>query len=1293
TLDSYPAGVTISIANIGTGFQPNGTPGWYSTNSTGYIAFNITAVFPILFNNTVSTITTTVNLVNNSTPSAPYPTGPPNLPHRFLRNDANGINVIDIQTLSINPDFWVGQIGLYTRNATSIRPGETALLEFEVNSTATAVPFSGVPVNFTVNPSIAGISLSIQGYTPYGSGYFLTDGNGRIQVNVQTTYLLTPEVITPITLDLIVDFQNDSQVRWIGTNHAGYDTFLNFDNTWYTAQSTDVEIDPQFVFCEVIESATNESDDTTIRSGDAIIVTYTVQTIGGTPLSNVPVNISIINAFLTPGVSLTMYDHGGQVGPNWYNTTTSGEVAVIVSTTYGETPKDAFTINLTAMADFGNDNQSVWFIGNVPASGDFRSNQSWSWINSKIFVDSQYFFGGIHVSPLGTYPNSTLVQQSETVEIQFQLFLSDGSSNITSSYNGIDISLRINNSHPSTYNMTVLPTITQTASTSLVTYYIQTNTTGITPEAQYIITAIANFGAAQGLTYNLTHSTVPSGKLAGHWVNGTIANVNSSVNQMFEVKNIERIITQISGVNDPNYVDEGFTGGFYEVYRGTTQITVSGSYTDSSLAPVPFRTIIISMNSSATVDPHNLTSTSTNAQGDFSVVVTLPTWTPLEDLTIYARDQFIIIPREQRVGVGNIRVVTTLDLSDYSRIDPYNGSAVFIGSSVIVSGTIFDDQSNYTDSPELSNHLRVIGWNSTHEIGVPTIGSPGIGTGSYSLPFTVPLSFSGNSLTFRLNISSSDHYRANYADITINVYSNIQISGLEIYLPSDGSSIPLVNSTSYVIYELANRSFNIRGTLEDNFGRALNSKEIRDTWNSQSARSAVQLSGYFTIPYSFPGWNNGSWVWEFVHILDEGSLAPTTYTVSLQWVIYDTTNPTITIDSPSPIGTGALANITNTIITATIIDPDDTVGPGFVSVGLNSSSVSISINGTSYSMTPSVGDTFTYDWDTSSIIDAIYVIEITADDIANNHGTTGLINVVIDIVKPTATINTTNIVGVDTNVYAAIDDFGNILIMGDLSDSNSSTSRNSDIDPNSIILIIQPAGGPPESTLTFADLVVTTTYFSYNWSIFDPTTLTRDVRYSSQNNWEIIISITDNAGNNNQTTLVVLLENTIPVVVFTIQPPSRINQETFEVSISYNDLESGVKIELLLFTIFNANTGEEVVGMSYSFGDAEITFLNITTSSLQLTKSDFENGDYYINASVFDNIGNHGTAISIDFSVIQFTSTTTTPPTTTTTPTSPAQPPLQPIDLVQFILFDIIALIGGVGIAVLFERIKARRKG
>ena len=1303
TLDSYPAGVTLSIANIGTGFSSNGTLGWYNTNSTGYIAFNITAVFPILFNNTVSTITTTVNLVNSDIPDAPYPIGPPSSPHRFLRSETDEFDVTDIQTLSINPDFWVGQIVFYTANTTSIRPGETALLEFEVNSTqAPTIPFSGVPVKFSLNPAIAGVSLSITGYTPYGNGYYLTDSAGRIQVNVHSTYLLTPEVLTTITLDIIVDFQNDSQVRWIGTNHAGYDTLLNFDNTWITAQSTDAEIDPQFIFCDIIESATNESDDTTIRSGDAIIVTYTVQTTNGTPLSNVPVNISIINPHLTPGVTLSMYDHGGPtLDPDYFYTNASGKVAVTVLTTYGVTPKDNFIINLTAIADFSFDLQSVWYIGETPATGDFRSNQTWSWVNSEIYVDSQYFFGGIHVSPLGTYPNSTLIQQSEVVEIQFQLYLTYESTNITSSYNGIDVSIEINGSHPSTYNMTVLPTITQTAAGSLVTYYIQTNTTGITPESQYIITATANFGGAQGLIYNLTHPTVPSGKLLGHWVNGTIADVNSSVNQMFEVRNIERIITQISGLFDPSHGDVGFAGGFYEVYRGTTQITVSGSYTDSTLQPVSSRDLIISMNHSQSSNPINLTSlgdVTTNTTGGFSHTVYIPTGTPLEDLTIYARDYVLNEPEEQRVGVNNIRVVTTVDLSDYLRTDPFNGSAIFVGSGVTVSGTILDDEGVIIDSAELSNHLRVIGWNSTHEIGTATIGSPGAGTGEYSLAYTLPLSYTGSNISIRFNVSSAAHYRANYADLPIDVYSDIQISGLEIYLPNDGSSFSITNNTLYVIYELVNRSFNIRGTLRDNFNRILNNKEIFETWNSLSTRRGGTPTGFFDISYSFPGWTNGSWTWEFTHISDEGVLVPSIYTVSLQWEIYDRTEPDISIISPSNIGTEALPNISSTLITVSIADPDDTDAPGYVSVGLDPSTIYITINGTSYSMTFAGGDSYTYDWDTTSCIDGIYLIEITADDNAHNHGSTGLITVVIDVVKPTATVTTTTVIGEDSNEYAAIDNFGNILISGELSDLDSITPRNSDIDPSSIQLIIQPAGGPPESTLGVADLIVTTNNFYYNWSIFNPTTLTRDIRYSSIDNWEIIISITDYAGNINQTILDVLLENedTVPnhpSVIFSVPPPSRINQDTFEVSISYFDLQSGIKIEFLRFTVFDANTDIAVDGMSYSYGDSEIIALNETTASLELVKSNFENGDYYIIAEMYDFNGNQGSATSPVFIVVQFTSSTTTPTTTTTTPTSPAQPPLQPIDLVQFLLLDIIALISGVGIAIFFEKFRSRRKG
>ncbi len=591
--------------------------------------------------------------------------------------------------------------------------------------------------------------------------------------------------------------------------------------------------------------------------------------------------------------------------------------------------------------------------------------------------------------------------------------------------------------------------------------------------------------------------------------------------------------------------------------------------------------------------------------------------------------------------------------------------------------------------------MRVIGWNTTHEIGAATIGSPGAGTGSYSLSYIVPVSFNENSITVRFNVSSSNHYRANFAEITINVYSNIQILDLGIYFPNNDTLVSLSNDTSYIVYGINNRDFYINGTLRDNFGRILDSKELRDTWNSIPIRRAGTPSAIFNNLYQFPGWNNGSWNWEIAHFLDEGALAPRIYTISLEWEVYDTTDPTIIIESPSNLETVALANITSTLITVTVTDPDDTDGPGYVSVGLNSSTVTITINGTSYSMINTVGDTYIHNWDTSSVLDGFYIIEITAYDIANNQGSTGLINVVIDVVDPSATINIPTTIGSDSEEYAIMDNFGNILITGDLDDSASITPRNSAIDPTSILLIIQPAGGPPVLTLSSVDLVVTTSFYSYNWSIFDLVTYTRDISYSSIKDWEIIVYITDIAGNTNQTTLSLLLENendpiNLPLVSFTEQPPTRINQDTFEVSINHTDLQSGIKMELLYFTMYDEVTNTEVAGMIYRFNDPEVSSSDNITTTLQLTKSDFENGDYYIVASVFDNVGNLRNRSSTIFQIVQFTSTTTT--TTTTTSTTPGQPPSLAIDLVQFIFIDIIALLSGVGIAVLYERIKARRK-
>ena len=92
---------------------------------------------------------------------------------------------------------------------------------------------------------------------------------------------------------------------------------------------------------------------------------------------------------------------------------------------------------------------------------------------------------------------------------------------------------------------------------------------------------------------------------------------------------------------------------------------------------------------------------------------------------------------------------------------------------------------------------------------------------------------------------------------------------------------------------------------------------------------------------------------------------------------------------------------------------------------------------------------------------------------------------------------------------------------------------------------------------------------------------------------------------------------------------------------------------------------------------------------LTLDISMFENGEYTITATIFDNIGNSGSIESGDFGIRHIT---TTIPTTTPPPTTPSLPPLNAIDLVQFLLLDIIALGGGIGIALLFEKVKARRK-
>jgi len=1274
TLDTYPAGVSLSIAS---GYTNNGS-GWALTDSSGYVEFNITSGFPIPYQLKTPTITVEADLVNPSVPGGSYPSGPPNAPHRFIRGSGGEILISDNQMISIDPEFLIGQIGIYSYNASIIRPGESADLEFEVNSSQSPpTNFVSVPVKFGLNQSIPGVSLSISGYTPYGNGYYLTDSNGRIKVTVSSTYLLTPEIIQNVILDITIDFENDSNVRWMGTLHSGTATFGEYDKSWSTSQFSSLVINPQFIPSNIILSTTNESDDTRIRPGDGLEVTFKVQEQGtGTALGGVPVNVSLMSTYA--GVSLSIGStHGGSAGPNYYYSTGAGLVSIILSTTYGITPKNLI-IQLNATADFANDLLDVWHIGLIPSSGNFRSNFSYSFLVQNINVDPQYFTGIIYIPP-DNQP-ITPVQQTESFIIEYELKLRYQLVDNFPSIDDIVISILVNNSNPSVYNMTVIPSISQDSSASSVTFQLQTNATGETPEGKYNITARADFGGGSSLIYNITHSTVPSGKLAGYWVNGSHTNAYSYINYIFEVKNQDRIVLQVTGVSDPNYTDEGYNpiSGYYETYRSTTTITIFGSYKDNTLDPVQGRDIILAYDYPGLSSPVTLTTVTTNTSGEFSQPITLPTTTPLRDIIIFGRDSTNPIPQEVRINITNIRVFSTISLADYS-LSSYTGTAIYAGETVTASGTLLDDQGVLITSGELTNRLRVIGWDGSAEVGVSVINSPVSGT--YSINYQIPSAYSGSTLNIRLNITSHAnliHFRPTFTQILLNVYNDIQLDNWLIYLPANGGSISLTNGSTFIIPSVVNKSIEIRGELQDQDSRSLGSKDVRDYWNGTTQLRTLGVSATFNFAHDFPGYTNVTMIWQLYHITDEGTILTKKFYINLKWEVYDETAPAIIIISPVGLNSSALPNNPSTIIVVDVTDPSS----GIVSVGLNPSTVYIFIDGFSTSMTQTGPNEYSFTWDTSSVTDKIYTMFITADDLANNRQNITLL-VVIDILAPIGTLD----IAQNTNNYVNITSGGDVIVFGTLTEAVSSTGRTSGLDESAIFLqIINNTG------FTIINRLVTLSggLIEERWTIIlnadDLETMTRNPTFvSNSENWKIRLVFNDLAGNSDFVDLDVKLDNINPQINIEGNPAPNLDYpfQPFSFNISLSDLQSGINYSTIYIQILNSDRSQVIETVTSSDLSVEPYIpegvVQVTYDSSSLASERV----YHIRAHVFDNTGNYAYDDDGDgFSIPSRPSTTT--PTTTSPPNG--GPSLGGVNLFTFIIFDILALAGGVSLAIVYEK-------
>ncbi len=1288
TLDSHPTGITLQFA---TGFLDNGS-GWAITNGSGIVQFTITAGFPIPYQLKTPTITAVADLRSTNAPAGPYPSSYPNNPHRFMRSSTGILTASSGgDMISIDPDFWIGDISLNSITSTSIRPGESAILVFEVNTTsAPLVDFADVPVKIVLNQVTPGVSLSFNdGRNPvYGIyGYRTTDSNGMIEVTVNSIYLTTPEILKIIVLDLTVDFENDSQVRWIGNQHEGTTTFAEWDKTWRTAQDSSLRIDPAFTFYEIVLSDTNESGDTTIRSGDILEIDFRVQEEGGgVGLGGVDVNVVLGGIYA--GVSLVYV--GGSV------TNGSGYVTVRLTTTYLTTPK-ILGIVLNATADLTSDVgvDSEWDVGQKSTNINFFSNSSYSDVEEIIQVDPQYFLGQIVAYPADN-PDSR-IGQTEWINIEFTLRLNRGGV-VLADIDDVNISITVDGKLPGdpTINMNVIPVGSyQDSAVSKAIFSLQA--TGTTPEKWYTMNATAHFGDAQGLTYNFTHSAVPSGKLSGVWVNGSHTNTISFTTFNFEVKNVDRIQVLIqdpvNDITDGTHPDAGLnvSNGYYEIYRDTTSLNISGSYYDQETGlGLASTTVRLAYNVTIpTPQTYTLTDVVTDSDGEFWRIITIPGSIVLQDISIYGWDPATPTPQEARSSISNVRLISRLSITGHT-LSGYSGNAVFTGESITSSGTIQDDQDVNVNSAQFVGLIRNVGYDGLQEVGTATVGS--LTSGSFTLDYQIPNNYALNAISIRSRVIWGPnllHYRPRIFALGINVYNAINIlpSSFEIYLPANGSTISITNGGTYRIVGDLHRDVNILGDLVDQINRGLSGKQLYEDWNGTPRTRTSGSGGSFNFDQPFTGLTTVSWIWSLQHRLDNGTFLSTVFMVTFNWIAVDSTAPDITLVAPTNIDTIALPYSPTTTIIADIFDPDAGTPPGYVSLGLNTSSVTITINGADFSMINTVGSIFSYDWDTSTVGDTEFFISITALDNANNLANVSFI-AVIDVIDPSATISVTSIT-VQGIIYPTMDANGNVSISGVLSDSSSFTGRNSGVEESSVQLIVRSQGGATVLTLDDQDLNVGGGAYFYDWDIFDSITLSRNSLYVGQTTWELVIFVTDMAGRTNQTLLTVELEDESPGIAIESPPPAQISGGTFEIVISYFDIKSGINVDFLRFELYDAD--DNTLEQTFDPTDAEVSLIADTNASLTLNANSLGDGHYLVRMTIFDNVGNSLTVGSTDFNILLPRTTTTVPPSTTTNP--PGGPGvLRPIDLIQFILLDIIALGFGIGIAVIFERVKARRK-
>ncbi|MHA2330804.1 MAG: hypothetical protein ACXAEU_02150 [Candidatus Hodarchaeales archaeon] len=1003
-LNNVPVNATLNGSYLGIGIQPHTDwvgsesgllPGYYHTNSTGYVLFNISSIFPDRYIPQVIEVDLTAKFTDGT-----------NIKFRFIRNDevTNKTLKDTVGPYSIDPDYSIGRVELFDHNATSsspisIKPGKALNLTYFVyyDNQGTDIPLNNIPINFTYELE-PGISYQIDISNGVArSGYWYTK-NGYFSIIFTTQFGIIAEEIT-FNVTITADFENDSSSDYstafpapidhsylIGEQNAGQSTWNDYNTTWTEIDmSFDVDIQYEKAIIECLNGTTID-----IRPGEWTEITFLARmdNVTQTPLANVPVNVSLNGVY--PGVSLSLVNNSNyQAYTGYVRTNANGHISYRVTTTMydgSNTYPKNFLIYVNATANYTNYgatyHSNPYLVG-IEKIGIFNlSQKSFDTLRlsaelAEISVDPNYYTGIITFVQF----NETRVQQEQAFSVLFNVtFDPTSQAVIDDNLEGVPIggvTVRLNTTFLENWNINSTEanqTITRADGGAL----FNLSTTASTPEVFITIGAYVIFNDTKVLNSEIDYTIPGSPGFEDLWINGTTDNFGGDINTTYSSTNSSTLRVLNAANIDANIIKTyseastvHLTSGPWSTMRGyivTIQARYKNSYPNTD--PKVGEDLSIYLNVTSINDFRDMTAgilassgnITTDNDGYITVNMTIPTDIRVEDI-------HIIVDDDMRTDEQNATILLPIKTNLLLNLDPLlpQNDQEFLqnDNSVTLTGTVTDKSGdlittgNFNTSiiNEANNtlYLRAYYINDNIITGLSTTISIDENS-EFSHVFTIPSAYVNATIRFQVLTNATDHFYANNTlrDIittrTQKVYQNISYSNLIIYYPN-GSSFDLssLNETIYTVTGYSpdgerknNDNYFFSFTLMDNYGRILPNMDVSYNQNGSVSTITSDVNGIIRVlNFSIITANaniNHTYYFTFEHDSINATYFDSKY-FTLNWYVKDIKEPTITLENENEITTREyyeqVINFTLTI--------DDTAGI-YIYSGIDDLTVQVHLN-------------------------------------------------------------------------------------------------------------------------------------------------------------------------------------------------------------------------------------------------------------------------------------------------------------------------------------------------------------